>query len=361
MARINDPLIDVLTRHQVLIERIKAGYSANYTTKIVPALDRAIRDVLSALDTDGPMNVEFSVEELNRVLARLNTRQQKIYEEFIKDFMVQNQEFAGDEASFESKVLTANVVSAKIADIATPTARTAFKLAEAMPIRATGQLLEPFVRDWSLKEIQAVEGVVRNAFYNGLTNREMLTAVRGTKAKNFTDGYLSANNSHAKTTVNTAVQHVANTARLATWEANDDIVDGYTIIATLDGKTSAICRSLDHKSFYLGKGPVPPLHPNCRSTTIPRIKAEYRKSDAQGTRSSKGGYVPGNTTYYEWLKGESKQFQDIALGPQRAKLFRDGGISATRFAQLNLGRNFEPLTLAEMRKIDPTAFKRAGL
>jgi hypothetical protein len=49
------------------------------------------------------------------------------------------------------------------------------------------------------------------------------------------------------------------------------------------------------------------------------------------------------------------------IGPTRGKLLRDGGLSARRFAELQLGKTFEPLNLKEMRKLDPLAFRRAGL
>ncbi len=43
------------------------------------------------------------------------------------------------------------------------------------------------------------------------------------------------------------------------------------------------------------------------------------------------------------------------------ELFRKGGLSAERFAELNLGKNFEPLTLEQMKELEPVAFARAGL
>jgi hypothetical protein len=36
-------------------------------------------------------------------------------------------------------------------------------------------------------------------------------------------------------------------------------------------------------------------------------------------------------------------------------------LSAERFAELQLGRNFEPLTLDQMKSLDPVAFSRAGM
>jgi len=72
------------------------------------------------------------------------------------------------------------------------------------------------------------------------------------------------------------------------------------------------------------------------------------------TRIAKGPngteIVPADMTYYEWLKTQPKEFQNDAIGPTRAKLLRDGGLDVEKFAKLNLGRDFTPLTLAQMRE-----------
>jgi hypothetical protein len=93
---------------------------------------------------------------------------------------------------------------------------------------------------------------------------------------------------------------------------------------------------------------------------------KFSKLFSQGaTQSSKGSdgpkQVSADLTYYEWLKSQSKAFQDEALGPTRAKLFRDGGLSAERFAQLQLDRQFKPITLAKLKELEPLAFERAGI
>ena len=49
----------------------------------------------------------------------------------------------------------------------------------------------------------------------------------------------------------------------------------------------------------------------------------------------------------------------MAIGPQRGKLLRDGGLSSEKFGELQLSKSFEPLTLDEMRKLEPEAFKEA--
>jgi SPP1 gp7 family putative phage head morphogenesis protein len=209
-----------------------------------------------------------------------------------------------------------------------------------------------------------VGNTVRNGWAQGKTLSQMVREVIGTKAGGYKDGILETSRRAASTVIHTATQHVANAARQSVWEANGDIVEKYQWVSTLDRRTTQQCKSLDGRQFEPGKGPMPPIHPNCRSTTIAVLGKEWDWLDEGGTRASSGpnpGYVPAGESYYDWLKKQPEGFQKVALGPTRAKLFADGGLTPDRFAELNLGRDFEPLTLSEMRLIEPEAFKRAGL
>lgn len=121
------------------------------------------------------------------------------------------------------------------------------------------------------------------------------------------------------------------------------------------------CKSLDGRSFKMGKGPLPPIHIRCRSTTAAELDARYSFLDEDATRASKDGYVDAGESYYSWLQKQPVSFQDIALGKERATLFRKGGLSAERFAELQLDRQFKPLTLDQLRALEPAAFERAGI
>ncbi len=133
------------------------------------------------------------------------------------------------------------------------------------------------------------------------------------------------------TVVRTSINQVANSASQQVYESNQDITKKYRYVATLDSRTSAICRALDGKEYEYGKGPTPPQHFNCRSTTVAVIDYEGLGFDPPppATRASKNGQVPADTTYGKWLKdklpGESKadviQRQQDALG-SKAPYFR---------------------------------------
>jgi SPP1 gp7 family putative phage head morphogenesis protein len=123
--------------------------------------------------------------------------------------------------------------------------------------------------------------------------------------------------------VRTSINQVANAASQQVYEANQDITKKYRYIATLDTRTSAICRALDGREFEYGKGPMPPQHFNCRSTTVPVI--DYKTLDIppppESKRASMDGPVPGNETYGQWLAKQPRTTQADALGPGKVAYF----------------------------------------
>jgi SPP1 gp7 family putative phage head morphogenesis protein len=121
--------------------------------------------------------------------------------------------------------------------------------------------------------------------------------------------------------VRTSINQVANSASQQVYEANQDITKKYRYIATLDTRTSAICRALDGREFEYGKGPMPPQHFNCRSTTVPIIDPDILPPSTTATRASKDGQVPINQSYGEWLAKQPRSVQAEALGPEKVPYF----------------------------------------
>ena len=94
-------------------------------------------------------------------------------------------------------------------------------------------------------------------------------------------------------------------------------VEKYRYLATLDLRTSKICRSLDGKVFPLSERLVgknyPPMHPWCRSTTISIIDEETlarMKKRAYNPGTGRIELIPANMTYDQWyekyVKGNAK-------------------------------------------------------
>jgi SPP1 gp7 family putative phage head morphogenesis protein len=123
--------------------------------------------------------------------------------------------------------------------------------------------------------------------------------------------------------VRTSINQVANTASQQMYEANQDITKKYRYVATLDTRTSAICAALDGQEFEYGKGPTPPVHFSCRSTTVAIIDYEELGFDPppEGTRASIGGQVPIDQNYGQWLANQDAPTKAKALGASRVAYF----------------------------------------
>jgi SPP1 gp7 family putative phage head morphogenesis protein len=105
--------------------------------------------------------------------------------------------------------------------------------------------------------------------------------------------------------VRTEVNYISNQSTMDSY-TNSGVVDEYQILATLDNRTSEICRSMDGKVFKVKDSQVgvntPPFHPRCRTTTIPYFQDEDYEGLERAARGSDGKtyYVPANITYEQW-------------------------------------------------------------
>jgi SPP1 gp7 family putative phage head morphogenesis protein len=130
-------------------------------------------------------------------------------------------------------------------------------------------------------------------------------------------------NHQVMTIVRTSVNQVSNAASQQVYEANQDVTQKYRYVATLDTRTSAICRALDGREFEYGKGPKPPQHFNCRSTTVPVVDYEGLglTPPKPGRRASMDGPVPADQSYGQWLSKQSKATQADVLGSEKVAYF----------------------------------------
>lgn len=84
-------------------------------------------------------------------------------------------------------------------------------------------------------------------------------------------------------------------------------VEQFEIVATLDSRTSEICRGMDGKHFPMSEWKIgvtaPPFHVNCRSTTVPFFDDDFGAVSERAARDEATGktyYVPANMTYKQW-------------------------------------------------------------
>lgn len=196
-----------------------------------------------------------------------------------------------------------------------------------------GQIVQKAFRGIAEDQAALFGQVVRQGLLTGETTDEIANRLKGRLrygqpgsvkqiAKKGGQATTVANN-QVIALVRTSINQVANAASQQVYEANQDITKKYRYVATLDTRTSAICRALDGREFEYGKGPTPPQHFNCRSTTVAVI--DYEELDfippREGKRAAEGGMVPANESYGQWLAKQPKARKIEALGKSKVAYF----------------------------------------
>lgn len=219
----------------------------------------------------------------------------------------------------------------------------------AKPLNLTanvGVTLDELTKSFSKNESERLIRAIGFAHTDGLTNDKLIQMIRGSKANHFKDGILSTTSRNAQTIARTGTAIMASEAKQEFINQNRDIIKGIRVNATLDRRTSPICRHLDHQFMPIEQAKYPPYHFNCRSGF--EIVFDGYESPKHG--ASEFG-VTENVSYYEWLKNQDKAYIQSVLGKKKAQTFLSDGMTADKFKQLGLDRSFEPLPLNEILKL----------
>ena len=251
-----DQAINNSARHAVFVQRFAGGLTKDFDEIIVRLRERITTILISGGNTD-------------QLIGEITAAQEFIYSQYEDELNQALADFANNESSFELKDLG----RLGLDDAKPPPTLWANVLTKPLEFIQSGdvKLLEPFIRDWSRAQINRVEKIIRSGVLNGLTHTEIAELI-GKKGGDLATS-LARNN---KAMVRTAVNHVSNEARAATYRSNPDII-GHEWVAKIDARTSEICLSLDGREFiYATDSPIlfPPAHINCRSTTAPIFRKE---------------------------------------------------------------------------------------
>jgi SPP1 gp7 family putative phage head morphogenesis protein len=234
-----------------------------------------------------------------------------------------------------------------------------------------GEVLEKAFRGVAVDQAERFSQAVRNGLLTGETTPSIAKRLIGNlqfgeEAKTVRQLVAAGGQSTAvadnqvMALVRTSINQVANSASQQVYEANQDITKKYRYVATLDSRTSSICAALDGREFEYGKGPMPPQHFNCRSTTVPIIDPDILPPSTIAKRASADGPVPVNMNYGQWLAEQSNKVKAEVLGPSKvpyfnrlvkksgardamAKLVRDDG------AELTLSNYVNDMALPDLR------------
>lgn len=392
LATANILLFDALVRHQILVLRFSADLRRR-VQEILDATEVDLADKIRSRLLESGLESRADIRRLESLLRIVRNTRTGAWRQVTEEWVREAQAIAQEEARLLKAMIT--TVSPVVIDFALPAPELLKALAEGSPFE--GATLRQWAATLAEQDIRRIEAQIRAGMIAGESSPEIARRVVGTARLRGTDGVTQITRQAAESLTRTAINHISNMARREFIMANQDIFSEEQYIATLDARTTPVCRSLDGRRYPVGKGPIPPLHFNCRSLRVPVLDgdalgerpfvaatrrqlleeyAQQRGITAPKTRDGlprghKGafdsfarqrvreltGRVPGRTTYQEWLGRQSAAFQDDVLGKTRARLFREGGLSLDKF----VNRRGDEIPLSGLARLHAAAFRAAGL
>lgn len=388
MANANTDLFDALVRHQIGLLQL-AGSVRNGINEILDDteddIEAAIRKRLANMGDGTRTSAE--IRRMQTLLDIVKRIRLQAWDELTPQWMEAMYDIA--KAESESFVRTLKTTSPATLDLLLPS------VAKLKAIVNTDMFEGRVLKEWIAKLKQDDLIRIQSAIQQGVIQGEGVDQIVR-RVMHPDNGMTQLTRNQADSITRTAINNIANEVRTQVALDNEDIIPGEIFVATLDARTTPICRANDGKVFAVGKGPKPPLHFRCRSLRIATFsgsalgnrpaKASTEKglirefNEANGTEASsrddlphgmKGKYddfarkrireltgqVEAHTTYQDWLTTQSKDFQKDVLGETRARLFRDGKLKLDRF----VNRNGDEITLHELAQREAKAFRDAGL
>lgn len=398
MTTSNEEYLDAALRHQIGLRR----YSSGLVNRIALLLQRADRDLTAQLRVRlaefSGKPIDFTGTRWKLLLADVREARKVVMGQYKSLVRSELGDLSVLEGAREISLLE-SVIPIEVS-FATVSAASLRAIVTSRPFQGR------FLRDWfstlETNDRKRLTSALQLGMVEGEPIDTIVRRVVGTRKQNYNDGILSVARRDATTIVRTAVNHVSNTARNSMWEANADIISARIWTATLDGRTSAICRSRDGKGSPITAGgelppgiePLVPInatlpaHMNERSifaayingvgligkrpTVVDTRTRRRREIDFRAISKRTGkpiqqvrqewadrviGRVPADTTYQQFLSRQSASFQDEVLGVTKGRLFRRGKLPLDKFVD----RRGNELTLSQLADTQPEAFTLAGL
>lgn len=384
---------DALAKHQVYILRVEGSQAREVNLTI----DKSVPELIGIL-TLWMQNARFGQQitilqenqftKLRKEVARVRLpairKAQEEYEDDLGELVEHELEYSAD---LFAAILPFTVFwEIPKSEVVTKTLTTTASY--------NGATVSQWFQNLADADVDRIVKQVRFGVTQGMSDAEVIASVVGTKPLDFKDGVLNVTRNSTNRLVKTITNGIANDARSSVIKANDEFFLGERYTAILDSKTSLICLDLDGTLVKPGEGPRPPQHPNCRSFMVPIFDAEAIAGELNekievddGKRAKKDlnfrdlakdkagkkwegmttldrrrailnakrkwvkeklGKIADPMSVDQWLKRQTKSFQDELLGPTRAQLWRDGKAGLDKFVD----RSGKIMTVEQLRRLE---------
>lgn len=175
-----------------------------------------------------------------------------------------------------------------------------------------------------------------NALADGLKHDMLVGIMAGKSEQHMADDIMNrcgVGAFEARRLVRTETTCVANMAELYGYKELD--IDEYEFSACLDSRTSDLCRELDGKVFKRNSAQagvnLPPMHPFCRSTTLPVLPSE---EDLDKELAELGDEIGADVDFDEWERnlqqGEDGKWRYVAGSAGKPMRFAGNGVDKSK-------------------------------
>ncbi len=369
----NDDIRDALLRRRLDIIRFGNGLAARIRAilnRAEPGLRRELKARLERVARLGLDPGPATTERLRRLERLIRDVNRPAFDDVDKLVRSELLALAKGEAVTAAALVNSNLPV--VLALSIPDARALRSIVFARPFDK--RILRDWLQQFEANDRRRMMDQVRQGLLFNETPTQISRRIFGTAGAGGADGVREITRRGAQTLAQTSTAAVFNGTLQKLFEENSRIVRREVYTATLDSRTTPVCRSLDGKIFDRGEGPIPPLHMNCRSVRVPVIDGRNvgtRPADATTERALAGlrgparrravsrlvGQVPADTTYAEWLGRQSAAFQDEVLGATRGALFRRGGLDLDAFVDSS-GRQYN---LRQLYEREAAAFNKANI
>ena len=380
----NEKILDRYIRHQTYLLRYAGGLRDKHLPALVATEKKLFDSILSWVSkAEGNRTLTGASgrawqREFEEALFAIRT---PAWQEISKDVQEQLNQLAINEAATGAAIIESALPV--VIGLNLPPASQLVAIANSRPFE--GRTLKQWVERTAVADVERMLTYAKNGITRGVPPTQVARGIIGTKAAGYSDGEARKAFRDLESVLITLTNGIQNEAKQALYEANADIIDLELFVATLDVRTTIQCAGNDGKTFPRGEGPIPPLHFRCRSLRVPYINPEnlhkrgfdsstekmlleeYGKKNgldipkkrdglprghktkfdefARKRKRELVGQVPAQTNYNDWLKTQTKEFQDQVLGVTRADMFRKGNITLDKF----IARDGDVLTLDELK------------
>lgn len=259
-------LYDKSTTAEAYNEGVKA-YLAALFLAYSSELRTAIRGEVLGLGVDNMG--ELTKGQLYALIVKLRKSQNRIYAAYTDKLRQELQKYAGEVAKGTKELYSVN--GAIDAD------KLWAKIVNA-PMPSTGQLLGPFVDNFTTTSISDVENALRKAWANNDSVQDTIITIAGKSTPQGTSSIVQAIERRSAAVAETAGHHVfSKTTELVLASAFGQ----YRWVSVMDSRTTVICRERNGNVYTFGFGPIPPAHIRCRSHIMPTIGGTVKPENIQ--------------------------------------------------------------------------------